>query len=368
MKTDNLSNSLRWVILLLVAAVILPTVCLLWFMTQAVRNERLAVQQRLVDWYTKQAQYFFAEVPDLYFDGIAEHLHSYPAAETDRFFGTFAVGADCSFKGMLIYDTGGQLVYPPVAGETDDGAAALRLAVRKAEEFLSSGDERLLEHLRLSIGVDAFSDRGPAETVVWQLERLAGIARQANLATQLEREIASAEHRIKAYTNAYEAAYLYSSAAQLESWQDRTIRRLPGKRDLYGFKIMMGDRTVLGLSPGADVEAIFNAAIEDVQDETVRIQVRDNFGAVIAGIGESTEKAFLTMPAGKYLPEFEVSFYLTNAGVFEEAARRQTSIYMWTGFLVAAMVTVTGIAAVRTVGQQIKTNRLKNDFIATVTH
>jgi hypothetical protein len=42
-------RQLRWVILLLVIAVILPTVCLLWFMTQAVRNERLAVRQKLMD-------------------------------------------------------------------------------------------------------------------------------------------------------------------------------------------------------------------------------------------------------------------------------------------------------------------------------
>ncbi len=49
MKIDSLSNQLRWVILLLAIAVILPTVCLLWFMTQAVKNERLAFRQKLID-------------------------------------------------------------------------------------------------------------------------------------------------------------------------------------------------------------------------------------------------------------------------------------------------------------------------------
>ncbi len=51
MKTDTISNQLRWVMLLLAAAVILPTVCLLWFMNQAMRNERLAVRQKLIDVY-----------------------------------------------------------------------------------------------------------------------------------------------------------------------------------------------------------------------------------------------------------------------------------------------------------------------------
>ncbi len=47
--SQNPSGQMRWVILLLVIAVILPTVCLLWFMNQAIKNERLAVRQKLVD-------------------------------------------------------------------------------------------------------------------------------------------------------------------------------------------------------------------------------------------------------------------------------------------------------------------------------
>jgi hypothetical protein len=50
-RIDKTSNQLRWVIFLLAVAVILPTVCLLWFMTEAVKNERLAVRQKLIDVY-----------------------------------------------------------------------------------------------------------------------------------------------------------------------------------------------------------------------------------------------------------------------------------------------------------------------------
>ena len=41
----------RWVVLLLAVAVILPTVCLLWFMNAMVGSERLAVRQRLTTFY-----------------------------------------------------------------------------------------------------------------------------------------------------------------------------------------------------------------------------------------------------------------------------------------------------------------------------
>src|SRR5215471_10468270 len=40
-----------WLTLLLLLAVLVPSVCLLWFMNQAVHNERLAVQQKLMDAY-----------------------------------------------------------------------------------------------------------------------------------------------------------------------------------------------------------------------------------------------------------------------------------------------------------------------------
>ena len=52
--------------MLLAAAVILPSVCLLWFMSRAVKNERLAVRQRLVDVYTGQALKAAAEFDEFY--------------------------------------------------------------------------------------------------------------------------------------------------------------------------------------------------------------------------------------------------------------------------------------------------------------
>ena len=46
-----------WRLLLLLAvAVAVPTVCVLWFMTQAVRNTRLAVRQKLAEAYERPFQ------------------------------------------------------------------------------------------------------------------------------------------------------------------------------------------------------------------------------------------------------------------------------------------------------------------------
>ena len=57
---------MSWLILLFATAVILPTVCLLWFMTQAVRNERLAVRQKLVDAYRPHADRYLKHLNGLW--------------------------------------------------------------------------------------------------------------------------------------------------------------------------------------------------------------------------------------------------------------------------------------------------------------
>ncbi|MCF7956775.1 MAG: hypothetical protein K9M75_13310, partial [Phycisphaerae bacterium] len=57
--TTNPSNQIRWVILLLAIAVILPTVCLLYFMAQAAENDRLAMRQKMIDFYTKKINEVF---------------------------------------------------------------------------------------------------------------------------------------------------------------------------------------------------------------------------------------------------------------------------------------------------------------------
>ena len=51
---SNGYGQLRWVILLLAIAVILPTVCLLWFMSQAVQNVQLAARQKLIMLYQEK--------------------------------------------------------------------------------------------------------------------------------------------------------------------------------------------------------------------------------------------------------------------------------------------------------------------------
>ena len=54
-RTGLKQGKQTWIILgMLLLVVIVPTVCLLWFVTEAVRNERMAVRQKLIDSYGLQ--------------------------------------------------------------------------------------------------------------------------------------------------------------------------------------------------------------------------------------------------------------------------------------------------------------------------
>ena len=73
---------------MLAIAVILPTGCLLWFMTQAVKNERLAIRQKLIDSYTNRAQEIF--------------LKNLQAPTNDQ----------NGFSASVIYDQNDKIIYP----------------------------------------------------------------------------------------------------------------------------------------------------------------------------------------------------------------------------------------------------------------
>lgn len=404
MTNDNTKSDHLWVVLLLATAVILPTVCLLWFMTQAVRNERLAVRQRLVDIYAGRANKFFVEIPNLYFSDLAKHLNSYPIAEPHNYFGVFAVGQDRLFQGMLIYDTNGNLLYPTVAFQTEEMVNqtiqpfadnsqktiervyqlvypenlenvtpirvvdVMRYKVFLAECFLATKDERLLIHLRRALGFDLFLDEGPVETIVWQLEKLIAIAARAGMTESLKLEIQSANDRIAVYTKAFEAALLYPTVDSFGSWPDQTIRRLTPGLDLYGFKVNIQNQTVLAISTQDKILKFLTAAIQDMQDDTINIQITDNFGNYVFGNSDNTEKSFLAISAGSFLPDFMVSVYFKDASVFETAAGRQRLIYVWSSVLAIGLMFLFVFFAAREILYQARLNTMKNNFIATVTH
>ena len=133
------SAQLRWIVLLLAVAVILPTVCLLWFMSQAVKNERLAVRQKLIDAYTKRAQDLFVPYADIYWDSAESHLRSQVDAfsEYSEHIGLLAenITHRKMFAAVVIYDDQEQLQYPLSSAQTHNASSQDAIAPAWKLEF-----------------------------------------------------------------------------------------------------------------------------------------------------------------------------------------------------------------------------------------
>lgn len=419
-------------------------------MTQAVKNERLAVKQKLIDLYTKRAEYFFVKVQEMYpFDRyimpVRDHAEQPPYyAEPYILFNLFTrdIGR-CA--GMLIYDDKGVIEYPVVeynAGEQDEelaspfgeelkgnfeeamkgyeiiagesgdeivrhkamlGKARCLLKLDRLEEaieivyelsyrddyeeiessiaamimrdrvFLAElysrlNDKKLIDHIRNNLEDLNWMFSAPAETIVWQLDNLIAIAEEAGLSEKLEREIESARGRIEAYENSIEIANIHPDTETMKDWPNETVRRFSSKSDLFGLKFSVADKTILEICRAERMLNVITASVNDIEDETVGVRVFDNLGNVVAGDGEIEAEPFLTLVPGKYFADFRVEVYFKGDSVFEDAAGKQTAIYTWTGMLVVSLILITGAVAVKAMGRQMKLNRLKNDFIATITH
>jgi len=126
----------RWVVLLLAVAVILPTVCLLWFMNEVVKNERLVVRQKLTAFYKNQLAEVTAKIDERWAESCRQ-LEKRPSLHPYRQF--VSVAGQNGYAGLLIYDDAGQRLYPVTSA--DAGTLA-----RPSEEFATAWELEFIQN------------------------------------------------------------------------------------------------------------------------------------------------------------------------------------------------------------------------------
>ena len=112
---------------LLLLAVLLPTAGVLWFMGQAMRNERLVVRQKLEDSYSRQLAGVREQVDGFWRDRLASLAGTDATAPPQQVFGKHVTmersdreRADC----VVLYGPDSRLLYPEMAASTADTAAS----------------------------------------------------------------------------------------------------------------------------------------------------------------------------------------------------------------------------------------------------
>lgn len=519
-------NQLRWVVLLLAIAVILPTVCLLWFMSQGVRNVELAVRQKLTDVYQQRLDGFSARVDDLWSArlesaqrGVAEYqpaeLFSMLVAQ-DR-----DANAPAACDAIVICDGRGKLLYPVgTAAEQSDAlpeelntawnaefieanyaaAAGLygqvadsdapdtvrysalmgrirclrksgdieqavtlcsQMAYGPTPEDLSSSSASLIAQTRLLLTelksqaegglsrsdvqrlIDSAIDYGTAngsglvsmssQTRIFLLRKAIEIAQQSQWAGELKPQIqralallnaedmtatflsaygtssatevrpendavelvsllrltlsrmeqvewewaAQLKQQIATVLNSYEGKQAGAGAAVpergalstlLESWPEGSFRRLELPGTVFAIYQSLGDKSCVLLRTTESLSRDFNSVADDLDGLGISYRVTDNSGAYTAGLKDPQQAAFIRAPLGRFFPGWQIEVHFRDVDIFEKTAERQKFVYIWTGLLAIVVMVAAGLLTAQAVGKQIKTNKLKNDFIATVSH
>lgn len=447
-------GQLRPVLILLAVAVILPAVCLLWFMNRAVENVRMAARQMLINDYSDRVDELAKSTDKIWSDRVKFIERNAHRAAIENF--AHVALSKAGLNGGLIYDASGKLEYPildsagfaepqlpeefeqawqfefvernfveaaevyeKIGRSTEDDylwrrarlgsarcfralgqmqkaknycenagyshlteemtAASVSLAARARVMFAelsrdasTGGHRKALENLLATAnnytpGSSEFlaMDSG---TRIFIQQRAIKMAEQNPDANRYAANIESAKRLLAAEELTVEVAQHYADTTSFQHWKVGRVHRLDIASDVYGLYCKAADKTFLLLRSGEDVRKDFGAFEKSFAASDVLYRVVDDKGVHVSGIKEPAEKAFLTPPVGKSLPGWQVELYFRDADVFEKKASREIALYTWTGVLVIALILLAGGFAGKVVGNQIKLNRLKNDFIATVSH
>jgi signal transduction histidine kinase/tetratricopeptide (TPR) repeat protein len=437
-------NQLQWVVLLLAAAVALPTVALLWFMSRVVANERLATREKLASLYQNKLNDAVGKTEAICAVKISD-LDSIDPRENP--YTTFKLLVlDKNFQGVVIQDTAGNMIYP-VSGSITGGeiiqnsllaeARKLEFAQKQYAEasgiyegFLTDnnpraamsaimGKSRCLAKLgRLDEAIDTcqkaafYSPEQKAETALLvniQNARLLLLSLLKQNQPELKQktlnalisdlyssaDLPSAQNLFVAKTVLQilnETAVLKTSMTvtkdelaklaaaeelsisvaenyqafnrQLDTFQRFDVEGKP----IYGLLHKSSSGIQLGLFDFEGIKSIFAGYRDTFAGSESDYRIVDGSGRLVTGIAEPPGKPFTItgLPAG--FSGWSVELYFKGGEVFEKAAKKQIAIYLWTGALVILLIFVAGGFATQAVGRQIRLNKMKNDFIATVSH
>ncbi len=136
----------------------------------------------------------------------------------------------------------------------------------------------------------------------------------------------------------------------------------------YGIVRKGPQGTCAALLSAAPIVATLVDSLGDLVDSNIDYRIIDRTGRVLAGVGETEREPIAAGALGARFPDWSIQLFFRDSDVFKRAADEQIAVYTWTGVLFIVLILASGAVAARSLGHQVKLNKLKNDFIATVTH
>jgi signal transduction histidine kinase len=412
-----------WPLLLALLVVLIPTAGVLWFLNQAIRNERLAAKQRLVEAYRGYLPLLRSRL-ETYWQQQAAAIEAAAGKSPPP-----AAFAACVRAGLadsvVCYDAAGRLAYPAqavvpkglpaeddawesarqleyarqqpaaaaavyagLAKSTSDDALAARAIQAQARCLARAGATgeaiRLLTaalaESRFSQVLDAEGRLLVADAQLRALELMADRRPPAfrQIADRLARRLAdyglppmpAAQRRflMKELGRLTGGAAAFPTlaaeelaAAYLESPRPAADAALrpSGLPGIWQFAPPRG-RIVALLRGSSVIERAVTIIAADALPPEVRV-------ALVPPEAEAADSAELLLPGGSRMPGWRLSLLLPG-GESSLAGDRQVAAYVWIAVLVIVAMSIVAVAAAAVLRRQLRITRLKNDLLATVSH
>ena len=406
------------VILLLILLVIVPTVCLVWFMGAALKNSQLALREELVQLYRDRLRSlgpFDINVPETLEAGAAGRVLYekqdcvYPLLYVDPLdtsqtaaFETAmaleqqdqdwqqaldlyrAVTTDSSIPHVVYEGTLGQIRCLRALNYLDEAMALSRTLAFVEDQAGPTFTPNQSAHaclllVELAVEVDAHEVFEPClrtamesvgvatETRAFVLDRMVALIQQADAASALKKDVQEAVTHAQWCHMSVAAADHFHDVATRVAWEPGVLHAAVFNQvKVYGLSVQTGDRWALSLVSEEVLYAQLAECLTGLSDAKVFCRVLDRAGDVL-GQHEVSDGVFHTEAMTGLFDGWTLALGF-NEGVFSELAVRQRQIYVWTVVLVVSLTGLLGGVVVITLNREMTMSRLKNDFIATVTH
>jgi signal transduction histidine kinase len=412
-----------WPVLLLLCAVLLPTICVLWLISRSLHSERLLVRQKLVEAYDTQLTLTRERLES---EWAAKAAALDAAGPTAVAFERITSGGLAD--GVVILDTAGSPVYPSPVRVPAVDPEALPIGWRQAQR-LETSDPTAAALAYHRLAESAASPALVARAVQAEARCLVQSGQPRSAANLVMERFARSEVLLHATDpqGRFIAGDVLLMAVQLcrppdncrmaanrlrNLLLDYTNPAMPSSQRLFLMKEMRGlalpstltdfptlpaeemtarlleaeprPRVPAGLSASAlpdmweygsntgRVVALFSTqrVLADMREFLKRQKLSSSVRLSISPPGTLSKPptAIPMMPIGNRLPGWQLSLTPAGNDPFAEAVNRQSALYLWIGALIISAVMVLAILAARTMRRSLRLAGIKSDLVATVSH
>lgn len=417
MKRDRLA----WPILLLLLTVLIPSVGVVWMMREAVRNERAATNQRLLEAYRLQLDQATATLKDRW--EIQQAKLSGLFTEGQPAFSFAKIVTNSSVDSVVLCDNWGEVVYP------DRDSAAERIESNNDPRWEAASRLEFVEgrYLEAAAAYDDVIENydSPTDTLAAVLakarcldkagDRKGAISVLQRVSRYWVEGTRAESHQCAAYLRLLELSKKESpvwkgASKRLElhliDFEKRPMRTYQRNFLMNEYQRLTGES---GKFPTHDAESLAIKYVGQLNDgtiklpgglrltkipgvwqdyrkgsklaslyhtETVRkkllslceeVPLSEGMAFSVTAPGETSD-SLIDVSLGPKIGEWQLGLRVTDGNPFSESSKQQNAVYTWIAALTVAATCMLAWLLLAALRRRMKLAQLKNDLVATVSH